>query len=105
MVVYVGGRTLAPAHPALVSVVYISTYVVLLGLALFGLVVIAISRKATRPWLLRGFSAAIVLFGVLMVLFPYSRLVAYPEGILAAIAIVLLVIARREFGDSRLWPR
>ena len=103
MIGYVGGRMVAPIDPGLVTVVYFSTYVVLTGLALFGLVLVAISPIARRPFLLRAFAAVLVSFGVLMALFPYSRLVAYPEGVLAAVAILLLVAGWKDLCDPKVW--
>jgi hypothetical protein len=103
MVGYVGGRMLAPIDSALVTVVYLSTYIFLVGLALFGAVLVAISSGARRPFFLRALAADVVVFGILTVLFPYSRSIAYPEALLAAIAILLLVAGWKDMCDPRLW--
>jgi hypothetical protein len=103
MVGYVGGRMIAPMDPWLVNLVYLSTYVVLTGLALFGLVLVAVSSIARRPFVLRTLAAILVVFGLLMVLFPYSRPIALPEGVLAAAAILVLVVGWKDLSDPKLW--
>jgi len=103
MVGYVGGRMIAPIDPAMVTVVYLSTYLVLIGLALFGVVLVALSSLARRSFFLRALAAVLVAFGILMVLFPYSRSVAYPKGVLALSAIILLVVGWKDLCDPRLW--
>src|SRR6266480_2110227 len=103
MIGYVGGRMIAPIDPGLVTVVYLSTYVVLLGLALFGLVLVVLSPVARRPFFPRALAAVIVGFGILMVLFPYNRSVAYPEAVLTAVAILLLAVGWKDVCDPKLW--
>jgi hypothetical protein len=103
MVGYVGGRVIAPIDSGLVPVVYVSAYVVLVGLALFGLVLVSLSFATRRPFILRGLAAVFLVFGILMVLFPYTRSVAYPEAVLATVAIFLLAAGWKDLRDPKLW--
>ena len=105
MVGYVGGRFLAAADYRFVAVVYISTYLVLVGLLVCALVLLAHSAQSRRPLVLRLFAAIAIAFGVLLVLFPYSRVIAYPDAALAVSAIVLLVIGWKDLNDPTVWKR
>jgi len=96
---YVGGRmTLAPSE-----VVVMSTYVMLAGIALGALVIAAHASRTRRPLVLRLFATVCVLYGVLTVLYPYSRAVANPEAALTVVAIVLLAIGWKDLSDPTLW--
>lgn len=100
---YVGGRMMAPIAPGMITVVYRSTYVVLIGLTLFGLVLVGVSPVARRQFFPRALATVLVAFGILMVLFPYSRTLAYPEAALTAAAILLLVAGWKDICDPKLW--
>jgi hypothetical protein len=98
MVGYVGGR-----QNGFDTVVYVSTYFLLAGLVVFGLVLVVGSSMSRRPLIPRGLATIFVTFGVLTVLFPYSRLVAFPDAVLSGVAILLLVVGWKDVSDLRLW--
>ena len=100
---YVAGRFLAAADYRFVVVVYLSTYLVLAGLLVIASILLAHSSQGRRPVILQLFAGVGAAFGILLVLFPYSRLVAYPDAALAASAILLLVIGWKDLNDPRLW--
>jgi hypothetical protein len=102
MVGYVAGRFLAASDPGLVSIVYLSTYVLLAGLGLCALVLVAYSAMTRRPLILRSLAAEGV-FGVLIVLFPYSRWVALPGAVIFVAALVLLVVGWKDLNDPKVW--
>lgn len=105
MVGYVGGRFLAAADYRFVTVVFSSTYLVLAGFLVCALVLLAHSFQSRRPLILQLLAAIAVAFGILLVLFPYSRVVAYPDAVLAASATLLLVIGWKDLNDPRVWRR
>lgn len=103
MLGYVGGRMIAPSDPGLVGVVFASTYIVLVGLALFGLVLVGLSSIARHPVVLRGLAAVLLVFGIVLALFPYSRSAAWPEGALVLFAMLLLMVGWNDLCDPKLW--
>jgi peptidoglycan/LPS O-acetylase OafA/YrhL len=105
MIGYVGGRFLAATDYRYVTVVYASTYLVLAGFLVCALVLLAHSFQSRRPLILQLLAAIAVAFAVLLVLFPYSRAVAYPDAALAASATLLLVIGWKDLCDPRAWKR
>jgi hypothetical protein len=89
MIGYVGGRMIADYN--LVPFVLASTYVVLAGLALFAGVLFINTPKMSRPLVGWAMGAMFVLFGVLLVAFPYDRAVAVPMAALTVVLIVLII--------------
>jgi hypothetical protein len=100
---YVGGRFLAAADDRFLPLVFLATYVLLAGLTLIGVLFVAFSAATRRPLIPRALAAIGVLFGTLIVLFPYSRAVAYPQAVLATIAIVLVAVGWKDLSDPRVW--
>ena len=91
---YVGGRMTADIR--FVGLVLNSTYVVLIGLVLMALAILGYSARAPRPviWqLVAGIGTA---WGILLVLFPYNRLVVVPGAVFAVFGIALILFGRRD---------
>jgi protein-S-isoprenylcysteine O-methyltransferase Ste14 len=56
-----------------------------------------------RPLIPRALAAVVVIVGILIVLFPHSRWVAYPGAVLAEIALLLLLVRWKDLSDPKLW--
>jgi hypothetical protein len=91
---YVGGRVIADYN--LVPFVLASTYVVLAGLVLFAFVLFIDAPKMGRPMLGWAMGAMFILYGVLLVAFPYDRGVTVPMAALIAVLIVLIIAAWKD---------
>lgn len=90
MMGYVGGRIIADYE--LVPLVFASTYVVLAGLALFATVVFMNAPGMSKPAVGWAMGTLFVLYGILLVAFPYDRSVFVPMTALL-IALIFLVFA------------
>jgi hypothetical protein len=72
---------------------------VLAGLLVSAAVLLAHSSLARRPVILQLLAAVAVAFGTLLVIFPYSRAMAYPDTALALSETVLLVVGWKDIKE------
>jgi hypothetical protein len=98
---YVGGRMIADYN--LVPIVLASTYVVLAGLALFAAVLFINTPKMSKPLVGWAMGVVVVLYGILLVAFPYSRAVAIPMAALTVALVLLIVAAWKDLPDLKSW--
>jgi hypothetical protein len=98
---YVGGRLTADYR--LVGLVLFSTYLVLAGFVLFALALFINTPTMRRPLVSWAIGAVLMLYGILLVAFPYERAAAYPMAAIAALLVLLVVAGWRDLCDRQLW--
>ena len=86
-----------------VGLVFFSTYVVLAGIVLVAVMMFIISPRMQKPALALTFGALAILFGILLVAFPYERIAAYPIGAVVACLVLVLVIGWKDFSNAQPW--
>ena len=96
-----GGRLTADYR--LVGLVLFSTYLVLAGLVLFALALFINTPKMRRPLVSWAIGAVLILYGTLLVAFPYERAAAYPMAAIAALLVLLIVAGWRDLCDRHVW--
>lgn len=85
------------ADYSLVPLVLASTYVVLAGLVLFAAVLFINAPKMGKPLVGWALGAMFIVYGALLVAFPYDRAVAVPMAALVAALIVLIIATWKDF--------
>jgi hypothetical protein len=98
---YVGGRLTADYR--LVGWVLFSTYLVLAGLAAFAFALFINTSRMRRPLVSVAIGVMAIIYGVLLVMFPYDRAFAYPAAAIAISLVVLIAFGWNDVCNPRLW--
>lgn len=98
---YVGGRMTADYR--LVGLVLFSTYLVLTGLVLFAVALFVNTPRMRRPLVSWAMGGMLLLYGTLLVMYPYDRAAAIPMGAIAAFLVLSIIAGWSDLCNRQLW--
>jgi hypothetical protein len=98
---YVGGRMTADYR--LVGLVLFSTYLVLTGLILFAVALFINTPRMRRPLASWAMGGMLLLYGTLLVMYPYDRSAAVPMGAIVAFLVLLIIAGWSDLSNRQLW--
>jgi hypothetical protein len=98
---YVGGRITADYR--LVGLVLFSTYLVFTGLVLFAVALFINTPRMRRPLVSWAMGGMFILYGTLLVMYPYDRAAAIPMGAIAAFLILSIIAGWSDLCNRQLW--
>ena len=101
MLLYVGGRL--NADDRFIGVVLFGTYLALFGFVLFTASLLGPARRAARPAAILGFGVSTIVFGVLLVVFPFDRRSAVPMAMVVVLIVASMWFGRSDFRNRQLW--
>ncbi len=98
---YVGGRLTGDSR--FLGLVSFGTYMVLAGLALFAVTLFINTSRMSKPLVSWAIGLIAVLYGILLVVFPYDRAFGFVGAAIVVSLVILIVVGWSDLCNPQVW--